>query len=324
MTELSVIIPTYNRAALLRNCLQALSNQTQRVSDWQVIVAVDGSMDGTREMLDELSVPFHMEVIWQENRGQASALNAGWQSAATPYVLFIDDDIIASPGLVAEHLRVQRETQGVAGLGYMTIGLPPGAGGLAQYLARWSRRHHDGLRAGVRSPFFMDCFSGNFSIPRSALAAAGGFAGDLARSFDIELGYRLHRNGAHFVYIPGAEGRQLYTKEFADIARDAEKAGIANVEMLARHPGILPYLELGRYREARQRALMMRHLLLTLSVPDNALDAFGRALRRTPWAAQWYPFVYSYFFWRGVRQRLGDDPSWKRLTTSAPVIQYQA
>jgi glycosyltransferase involved in cell wall biosynthesis len=58
MSEISVIIPTYNRAAQLHACLKALSLQTQAATDFDVIVIDDGSIDGTSEMLAEIEIPF--------------------------------------------------------------------------------------------------------------------------------------------------------------------------------------------------------------------------------------------------------------------------
>ena len=81
MTELSVVIATYNRAERLRSCLDGLGAQSLREATsavaFEVVVVVDGSTDRTRELLGSYRSPFPLKVIWQENAGQPSALNRG-------------------------------------------------------------------------------------------------------------------------------------------------------------------------------------------------------------------------------------------------------
>jgi len=80
--ELSIVIPTFNRARRLRACLEALGRQTQTASDFEVIVVVDGSTDETEAMLEGLLSPFALRVVLQENRGWCAARNNGAQLAA--------------------------------------------------------------------------------------------------------------------------------------------------------------------------------------------------------------------------------------------------
>ena len=51
--SLSILVPTYNRADLLRQTLESIAGQTFRPSNLEVIVSNDGSTDGTSELLDE-------------------------------------------------------------------------------------------------------------------------------------------------------------------------------------------------------------------------------------------------------------------------------
>jgi glycosyltransferase involved in cell wall biosynthesis len=313
VVELSVIIPTYNRAEMLQRCLQALSCQTQPVSDFEVIVVVDGSSDATAEMLGRLATPFHLQVFSQANRGQPAALNRGWNAARGHYCLFLDDDIIADRHLLVEHVRVQRELGGVIGLGHLTRQLPPKPNGLARYLAAWGSQHHAHLHTGARAPFFIDCFSGNLSVPRSSLLRTGGFAEDLRRSFDIELGYRLQAEGMSFAYIPTAIGHQDYRKTFHQIASDFERAGEAGLELWRRHSPLGSETEISRFNDVSRKALLLRRTLLALRAPASALALVSRLLDRSPWALGWYHFLYSYYYWRGVRRTVSRD-AWRSLT----------
>src|SRR6266516_2728212 len=137
MSELSVIIPSYNRAGLLRVCLEALCRQTRAPGDFEVIVVVDGSTDGTEAMLSAFRPSYELRVMSQTNRGQAVALNRGLETASARYCLFLDDDIVAESQLVAEHLRTQFAHGGVVGLGNLPRVLPDHPDGFARYLAEW-------------------------------------------------------------------------------------------------------------------------------------------------------------------------------------------
>jgi O-antigen biosynthesis protein len=96
--ELSVIIPTYNNKEYLR--LLLLSLKTHSVVDFTIIVYVDGSTDGTYEMLLELQEQYdNLIVLYNtENLGLTHALNTAVERATTPYLYLINDDMVVGPG----------------------------------------------------------------------------------------------------------------------------------------------------------------------------------------------------------------------------------
>jgi glycosyltransferase involved in cell wall biosynthesis len=324
MPQLSIVIPTYNRAETLCACLEALCRQTQSAEDFEVIVVVDGSTDATSDKLANLSTPYRLQVICQRNSGQGVARNRGVEVASGRYCLFLDDDIIADPRLVTEHLKAQKAQEGIVGLGQLTIRLPDRADGFACYIAEWWKDHYIRLNRDMRPPSFLDCYSGNMSVPRAALLEAGGFAVDLSRSEDIELGYRFELQGLSFVYIPEAIGHQVYHKGFREIAADAEKAGVAGVELYRRHPSILPSLRLGRFGRASLREILLRRLLLFIGFPSRSLAIFGRLLGRSSWARAWYHFLDRYCYWCGVRRAAPDRETWHRLTQGPIFVMYHS
>jgi len=70
--ELSVVIPTHNRRELVREMLIALSRQFLSSEKFEVVVVVDGSSDGTREMLKDLDTPYSLRVFHQTQAGAAA------------------------------------------------------------------------------------------------------------------------------------------------------------------------------------------------------------------------------------------------------------
>jgi peptidoglycan/xylan/chitin deacetylase (PgdA/CDA1 family) len=323
LVELSVIILTYGRVELLRTCLEALCHQTQAATEFEVVIAVCGATNGTREVLDDFVTPFRLRVIWQIGSSPGAARNRAVEATVGRYCLFLDDDISAEPRLVAEHLSVQRERAGVVGIGQILLKLPSRADAFARYLAQERRDHYARLGQG-RPPSFLDCYRGNMSVPRAVLLEVGGFAVDLRHSETNELGYRLGCQGLSFVYVPEAMGQQNYRKRFREIVTDVEMEGVTGIELYRRHPPMLPHLRVGAFNDGRLPALLLRRLLLALGGPIQPLAIIGPLLRKQSWRGPWYRFLYSYCYWRGVRRAVPDRETWLRLTRGTSILMYHA
>lgn len=98
MIELSVIIPTHNRADRLRVCLEALSHQTQPATDFEVIVVDDGSTDGTARVVEAFRPPADVAmrlVRLGRNRGKGAGVRAGLAASCGEHVLISDADLSA-------------------------------------------------------------------------------------------------------------------------------------------------------------------------------------------------------------------------------------
>jgi glycosyltransferase involved in cell wall biosynthesis len=91
--SLSVVIPTRNRLALLRECLQAIAAQTLRPSE--VVVVVDGGEDVSRAG-DGVDLPLVM-LRNEVSQGQPAALNRGIRASTAECVAFCDDDDLFEP-----------------------------------------------------------------------------------------------------------------------------------------------------------------------------------------------------------------------------------
>lgn len=91
MPCISIIIPVYNIARYLRQCLFSVINQTLR--DIEIIIIDDGSTDESALICDEFAAKDdRIAVIHRSNEGLSSARNAGIDMARAPYVLFVDGD----------------------------------------------------------------------------------------------------------------------------------------------------------------------------------------------------------------------------------------
>jgi glycosyltransferase involved in cell wall biosynthesis len=88
---ISVIIPTYNRAALLSQALASVLAQTYKATE--ILVSDDGSTDGTSALVQELIQQGHpIRYLVQENKGAAAARNLGLAAARGAFLCFLDSD----------------------------------------------------------------------------------------------------------------------------------------------------------------------------------------------------------------------------------------
>jgi len=95
--EVSVVLPTFNRATFLEEAFDSIRSQT--LADWELIVVDDGSTDDTRHVVEELASTDARPVryVFQENQGPAAARNAGIDLARGRYVAFFDSDDLWLP-----------------------------------------------------------------------------------------------------------------------------------------------------------------------------------------------------------------------------------
>lgn len=85
----SVIIPTYNRANLLKVAIKSVLEQT--FEDWEIIVIDDGSVDETQTVVSAFSNS-KIKYIYQSNQKESAARNKGIRKAKGRYICFLDDD----------------------------------------------------------------------------------------------------------------------------------------------------------------------------------------------------------------------------------------
>jgi GT2 family glycosyltransferase len=219
--QLSIIVPTYNRLDRLRRVLAALECQACPPIQAEVVVISDGSSDGTNEWLCAQAASteartWRLVPVLQANGGVAAARNAGLAQATGELVLFVDDDVVPAPQLVARHLGTHSaEGQGVIVLGPMLT--PPDFA--MQPWVRWEQamlaKQYGDMIAGHWAPSARQFYTGNTSLARRYLLEAGGFDPAFRRAEDVELAYRLADRGLRFVFNPEAVGYHYAERSFS-------------------------------------------------------------------------------------------------------------
>jgi len=234
---ISVVVPTFNRREIVLRSVSTLLRQDFPSTEYEIIVVVDGSIDGTVAALKSLKPLCHFRVIEQENRGLAGARNTGYRAAEADLVLFLDDDMRCDPGLVAAHVAAHTQSDQTVGFGALFLSEDSRPSLASECFNREIGAFH--LRQ-KRDPAALwqisDCVFSNASLPRRMLIDAGGFDEAFRMREDLELGVRLFAAGACPRYISDAIAYQYYDKTIADLLVDAEAFAVADVQFVHKHP----------------------------------------------------------------------------------------
>jgi glycosyltransferase involved in cell wall biosynthesis len=210
--EVSVVIPTRDRAELLARCLRTVLPATSE--QVEVIVVDDGSRDGTPALLDDLR-RIHaasLTVVRLDGGGPGPARNAGARSARGALLLFTDDDCMVPPRWP------QRLAQALArhGADALSGGVDP----FAMVTAAEVYMHHrvrvvlgDRIRVIRAAPMM------NFAVQRRVMLEVGGFPDEPMEALeDWALCGRLRRHGVEIVYDPEVRVVHRYCRDW-DSAR---------------------------------------------------------------------------------------------------------
>ena len=93
--KLSIIIPCYNESSTIVSLINAVKQSP--VTDREIIIVDDGSKDGTRDILDQLSDPEVRVIFHKVNQGKGAALRTGFQEATGDICIVQDADLEYDP-----------------------------------------------------------------------------------------------------------------------------------------------------------------------------------------------------------------------------------
>jgi glycosyltransferase involved in cell wall biosynthesis len=268
----SVIVPTFNRRDIVTRTLRTLCQQDFPPKEFEIIVVIDGSTDGTARALLALEPPCRFRVIEQENRGLAGARNTGLRAAEGDVVIFLDDDMLCDSRLVSQHFAAHSGER-VVGFGsiFLSDDSPPSLA--AECFKREVGAYYLKHKLAPQTPWPESaCVFGNSSAARSVLVDAGGFDERFRMREDAELGVRLFAAGVRPSYLSGAVAHQFYRKTAADLIQDAEAFAIADVMFANKHPERLDGSALGRIgNEPRWKHMARRVVAAYPEVADTLL-----------------------------------------------------
>jgi len=191
---LSVIVPAYNVAQTLGECLAALLDQSVPRSEYEVIAVDDGSTDSTPEVVKRYGV----RLLSQLHQGPAAARNLGVSQASGEIVLFTDADCAPAREWIEEMVKPLAESDVVAVKGaYRTR--------QKALLARFIQAEFEERYTLLERERYVDFVDSHSAAYRKAeFLAAGGFDPDFMLSEDVDLSYKLSRQRHKMVFNPQA------------------------------------------------------------------------------------------------------------------------
>jgi len=256
--DISVIVPTYNRAPLLGDGLASLL--AQEGVALEVVVVDDGSTDGTAALLGAWRDP-RLRVLVRPHAGIAAARNAGVAAARGPFIAFHDSDDLALPGRLAlpvGYLRAHAEIDLVVQNGRMLRPEDDPAGEEKPWIPPRVARSLAARSIGIAEVFRWNlgqlqgmCFT------RRALEATGPFDRGFEILDDLDLVLRVTlRFRAVFLDVPAF----AYRRHAAGVARDRDRVRDESIrladKLVREHPEALERLGRGAFvrRQARRWA----------------------------------------------------------------------
>jgi len=183
----TVVIPTFNRAAIVVRAIRSVLGQT--CQDWELIVVDDGSTDGTEQAVKGLSDNRIKYIRHDRNRLAGAARNTGIRYAQGEYVAFLDSDDEWPPEKLQKELEVFRNSDPAVGLVYTGKMILDETGRVLE------------IRMATKSGWVFDAlldsnFIGSSSlvtVKKQALERVGGFDETLVSHQDWDLCLRVAR-----------------------------------------------------------------------------------------------------------------------------------
>jgi GT2 family glycosyltransferase len=303
MTQLSVVIPTFNRPDALPRTLAALDRQTLAPERFEVVIAEDAKNEAPLPAAPERLT---VRTLRAERPGASEARNAGWRAAAHPVVLFIGDDILAAPDLLARHAALHERNPGerVGVLGHVDWARELRRTPFMVWLDQGIQFNYPSIDGSEAGPGHL--YTANVSLKRAALEQVGGFDAERFPFLyeDIDLGVRLFDGGFRLIYDRDAAAEHLHRPDLERLRARMRIQAAAERAWIERHPDESPYFH---DRFAAALATGERHGRLRALLPYVSRDT---AVGRKVWESS-----DAYF-----RQQLGRPflDAWNQAAGSGP------
>lgn len=238
MPEVSVIIPTYNRAHLVARAINSVLNQTY--SDFELIVVDDGSSDNTQEVIKSIADNRIKYIRHNINKGGSAARNTGIGLSESKYIALLDDDDEWLPTKLEKQVNAFKEVSDKVGLIYTGSEVREEGNNspLKTYIPKF--------RGDVRNKLLMGpmvCGSHSVLIKRECFLKVGFFDESLTSCQDWDMWKRISED-YDFDFVSAVLARTYLHSEqissnFASLIPGRKKMLEKHMEQFQKHPEIL-------------------------------------------------------------------------------------
>jgi glycosyltransferase involved in cell wall biosynthesis len=282
--------------------------------DFEVIVVDDCSTDDTNMNYESIEYTYRYRYVRHaKNKSAAAARNTGIEIAKGEVLLFLDDDMLAEPELLNEHLAIHDRIDSAAVMGNINIPMGMKVDGFAKYL---SKRGVQKLEKDQAMPFYYWC-SGNASVKKSTLLQVGSFDESIVvyGGEDLELAYRLSSvDSIVFVYASKAVSYHLCYQSLSHTTERMYTYGKKSLAyILQKHPSLKKVVKADLLDpiDMKKDSIPLLGLKVLYRVCNNEL-LYTFALRiallldaGSP--ALLYNYIIAYNYLRGLRKHLEDS-----------------
>jgi glycosyltransferase involved in cell wall biosynthesis len=309
LLEISVVMPTYNRIDTLREVLPTLLDQTLSATAYEIVIADSRSTDGTAQYVEDLCQREGERIRYVPGpyAGRGAARNAGIEAARGPVVMFSDADILASRTLLERHATGHKEG---AGRRVAIVGCELQVRSLEDYR---TQRDNPAARRPLHPPTrrrlsWLYFLTGNASVRRADLLRVGSFDEQFTGygHEDLELGYRLQKDGVEILYDPEAINYHWHPVGFAEQVGRMELAGVSTVRFYRKHRDLMVKANLGMTPVS-----LWLHSALRAAPPlRRALERAGASVeapRKNTWPFIARQIAYQYHYVSGIKRALRES-----------------
>ena len=285
----SVVLPTFNRLRFLRPAIESVYAQT--FTDWELIIADDGSDLETRQYLQSLANDPRVMVVWLSHTGRPSMVrNAALLRAVGEYVAFLDSDDLWATRKLERQIETLRARVNCR-WSYTAFLQVDGSGNpLPEETQRpWVPHEGDIFeqvvtgRASIRTPSVL--------ATRQLIAQAGGFDEGLLSGEDYDLWLRL----ALYSEVAIVDEPLVYVRRHQDShTSDWQSAFVGRDRSLSRRQQLVDAGRRSLLREERMKNA------LKLAATHAELGAQGRMLRAL-WESLPYSWTYPRWWLSGLK-----------------------
>lgn len=244
LPTVSVIVSTFNRRdSLLETVLPLLADPAAT----EVVVVVDGCRDGSFELLQTLAREEpRLTPLFVENAGQVAAQTAALEIVSGEVLLLVDDDVVASPGLVTGHARRHAESENLVVVGYMPTRVPPDGAKDAFTTLLYAEEYERASRAYSDDPasILRGLWMGNVSVRREDCQRIGfvnphSEAARYVYHADRDFGLRCLKAGLTGIHDRGLHAEHRHVRSLHAFLRTAWHQGADTVALHRFHSDVL-------------------------------------------------------------------------------------